>query len=74
MLGTSSRDDGTTQVTYAGHPLYYFEGDQSAGDMNGQGQNDFGGLWTAVTPAGSAITTSEPSSSPSDGGSSYEWG
>jgi len=74
MLGTTARDDGATQVTYAGHPLYYFEGDQSAGDMNGQGQDDFGGLWTAVTPDGGALTTSKPSSSPSDGGSSYEWG
>jgi len=74
MLGTSSRDDGSTQVTYAGHPLYYFEGDSSAGDMNGQGEDDFGGLWTAVTPAGAALTMTEPSSSPSDDGSSYEWG
>ena len=74
MLGTTSRADGTTQVTYAGHPLYFFEGDESAGDMNGQGEDDFGGLWTAVTPAGSAITTSEPSSSPSDDSGSYEWG
>ena len=74
MLGTTPRDDGSTQVTYAGHPLYYFADDSAAGDMNGQGEDDFGGLWSAVTPDGSALAAAEPSSSPSDGGSSYEWG
>ena len=75
MVATTDRSDGTTQVTYAGHPVYYFADDESTGDMNGQGANDFGGLWTAVTPAGAALTKSEPSSSPSSsGGSSSEWG
>jgi predicted lipoprotein with Yx(FWY)xxD motif len=67
-------EDGS-QVVFKGHPLYFFANDTSTGDMNGQGLNDFGGLWSAVTPDGSALTTSEPSSSPSSGGgSSYEWG
>jgi predicted lipoprotein with Yx(FWY)xxD motif len=75
MAGTTDRSDGTTQATYNGHPLYYFADDESAGDMNGQGEDDFGGLWTAVTPDGSPLSASEPSSSPSsDGGSSSEWG
>ena len=74
-LATTDRSDGSTQVTYAGHPLYYFADDEATGDMNGQGQDDFGGLWTAVTPAGSALSASEATSSPSSsGGSSSGWG
>lgn len=65
---------GGTQMTYRGHPVYYFANDQSTGDMNGQGLNDFGGLWTAVTPAGNPVSASTPSSSPSSSGSSSEWG
>jgi predicted lipoprotein with Yx(FWY)xxD motif len=52
MLGTSPRTDGTTQVTYNGHPLYYFIGDKAAGDTNGQGKE---GIWFLVAPAGTQI-------------------
>jgi predicted lipoprotein with Yx(FWY)xxD motif len=55
-LGTTMRSDGTTQVTYNGHPVYYYGGDQKPGDVNGQGQNTFGGLWYVMSPAGSAVT------------------
>ncbi len=41
MLGTSPRTDGTTQVTYNGHPLYYFKGDKAAGDTSGQGKGRY---------------------------------
>ena len=54
-LTTITRSDGSTQVVYAGHPLYYFEGDTSAGMTTGQGINNFGGLWWLVSPAGTAI-------------------
>ncbi len=37
MLGTTTRKDGSTQVTYNGMPLYYFSKDQAPGDTNGQG-------------------------------------
>jgi predicted lipoprotein with Yx(FWY)xxD motif len=63
-----------SQVVFKGHPLYFFADDKSAGDANGQGLNDFGGLWTAVTPSGGAVMSSQPSSSPSSGGSSDGWG
>jgi predicted lipoprotein with Yx(FWY)xxD motif len=56
-LGTITRDDGTTQVTLAGHPLYFYTPDQSAGDVKGQGKND---VWFAVTPAGEAVPASAP--------------
>jgi predicted lipoprotein with Yx(FWY)xxD motif len=52
LLGTVKRDDGTTQVTYNKHPLYYYAKDQRAGDVTGQDVKDFGGEWYAVTPEG----------------------
>jgi len=51
-LATITRQDGTTQVTYAGHPLYYYGADQAAGDTNGEGLND---KWYLVGADGSAI-------------------
>jgi predicted lipoprotein with Yx(FWY)xxD motif len=55
LLGTTKRADGTLEVTYAGHPLYYFITDKSAGDTTGQGVNGFGGLWYVLSPAGMQI-------------------
>ena len=52
LLGTSARDDGKMQVTYNGHPLYFFSGDQAPGDTNGQGIGD---VWFVVSPAGEPI-------------------
>jgi predicted lipoprotein with Yx(FWY)xxD motif len=54
LLGTSKRSDGT-QVTYAGHPLYYFAGDTAAGQTTGQGSAAFGAPWWVVSPAGTAL-------------------
>ena len=54
-LGTIRRGDGTTQVTYNHHPLYYYAGDGRAGEQNGQAMNAFGAAWYAVTPAGGAV-------------------
>ncbi len=44
-LGTITRDDGSTQVSYDGRPLYFFINDNEAGDTNGQG---VGGVWWTV--------------------------
>jgi predicted lipoprotein with Yx(FWY)xxD motif len=55
MLTTFKRQDGSTQVVYNGHPLYYYSGDTNPGDTNGQGVNLNGGLWWLVSPAGAAI-------------------
>jgi predicted lipoprotein with Yx(FWY)xxD motif len=57
MLGTTTRTDGKVEVTYAGHPLYYFIKDKAPGDTTGQGINGFGALWWVMSPAGVAITT-----------------
>jgi predicted lipoprotein with Yx(FWY)xxD motif len=51
-LGTTTRRNGSTQVTYAGHPLYTFAGDSRAGQTNGQGVNAFGARWYAVKASG----------------------
>ena len=55
LLGTSRRADRRTQVTYHGHPLYYFAGDKRAGDVKGEGLTGFGGRWDPVSPAGTAV-------------------
>ena len=41
QLGTLTRSDGSTQVTYGGLPLYYWQGDAKAGDVTGNGVNGF---------------------------------
>ncbi|HUB98958.1 MAG TPA: hypothetical protein VMS11_03950 [Solirubrobacterales bacterium] len=48
MLGTTERKDGTMQVTYNGHPLYTFAGDQKPGEANGNDISAFGGEWYAL--------------------------
>jgi predicted lipoprotein with Yx(FWY)xxD motif len=69
-LGTTKRSDGTMQVTYKGHPLYYYVGDTSASQTTGQGSDGFGAKWWLVTTSGAAITTPASSSSSSSSGSS----
>ena len=57
-IGTITRSDGTKQVTYDGHPLYYFSGDSGPGMASGQGSDAFGAKWWLVAPAGSDVTAS----------------
>jgi predicted lipoprotein with Yx(FWY)xxD motif len=54
-LGTTARTDGGTEVTYNGHPLYYYAGDKQPGDTTGQGLNAFGALWYVLSPAGKEV-------------------
>jgi predicted lipoprotein with Yx(FWY)xxD motif len=60
-LGTITRSDGTKQVTYDGHPLYYFAGDAGAGQASGQGSDSFGAKWWLVAPSGASITAASVS-------------
>lgn len=55
LLGTITRDDGTMQVTYNGHPLYTFASDTGAGDAAGQGMQDNGGTWTLISATGEPV-------------------
>ncbi|MBB4938731.1 putative lipoprotein with Yx(FWY)xxD motif [Streptosporangium album] len=52
LLGTTKREDGTSQVTYNRHPLYYYVKDKKAGDVTGNDVKDFGAEWYAVTAEG----------------------
>jgi predicted lipoprotein with Yx(FWY)xxD motif len=55
LLGTTKRKDGKKQVTYKGHPLYYFITDTKAGDTKGQDVDGFGAEWYVVAPSGKQI-------------------
>jgi len=55
LLGTIKRSDGTTQVTYNGHPLYYFAGDSGTGAAHGQGSKAFGAGWYVLNASGAKI-------------------
>jgi predicted lipoprotein with Yx(FWY)xxD motif len=69
LLGTSTRDDGATQVTYNGHPVYLYAGDNAAGDTNGEGVGD---VWHLVSADGEAVMGSGgASSSASQSGGYY---
>jgi predicted lipoprotein with Yx(FWY)xxD motif len=52
LLGTTTRTDGTTQVTYKGMPLYHFAGDTKPGDVNGQGVGD---VWFVLSANGELV-------------------
>ena len=54
-LGTTKRKDGTSEVTYNGHPLYYYVGDGSPGSTTGQGLDQFGAEWYVLAPSGNKI-------------------
>jgi predicted lipoprotein with Yx(FWY)xxD motif len=74
-LSSFKREDGATQVTYDDHPLYYYEGDSSAGDVNGNGLDDFGAEWYALDASGQTVEGDEGDesgeSTNSDSGYSY---
>jgi predicted lipoprotein with Yx(FWY)xxD motif len=65
QLGTLTRADGTVQVTYAGLPLYYWQGDKKAGDVTGDGVDGFavatlGGVGSKPIPSAAAPAPSSP--------------
>ncbi len=52
QLGTTKRKDGTTQVTYAGHPLYTYTADKKPGEANGNDIDSYGAEWYALQGSG----------------------
>jgi predicted lipoprotein with Yx(FWY)xxD motif len=62
LLGTATQADGSSQVTYNGHLLYLFSGDANAGDVTGQGVEDFFVVSSAGDKVASAMATSSSSS------------
>jgi predicted lipoprotein with Yx(FWY)xxD motif len=77
-IGTIPAGGGKAQVTYAGHPLYYFVGDDGAGQTHGQGLNEFGALWYVLGGSGQAVTSAPsspaPAAAPMGGGGATGYG
>lgn len=69
LFGSTTRTDGTEQLTIDGQPLYFFAGDQEPGDLLGQGLND---VWFAVGPDGVA-NEAKAGQSPLDGDDGYDY-
>ena len=57
-LGTITRADGTKQVTYKGHPLYFYARDGDKGDAYGEGLKSFGSDWYVLAPSGNKVDKS----------------
>lgn len=71
MLGTVKTASGKLQLTYDHWPLYTYTGDTAAGQANGEGISAFGGKWSAITTAGTAVASSSSSSSSSSSGGGW---
>jgi predicted lipoprotein with Yx(FWY)xxD motif len=55
LLGTTKRRNGKLQVTYNGHPLYYYK-DDDPGRILCHNVDEFGGLWLVLNPRGDAVS------------------
>lgn len=64
QIGTITNARGKAQITYAGHPLYYYVGDHGSDQTRGQGLNEFGGLWYVLAGSGQAVTSAPSAPTP----------
>jgi predicted lipoprotein with Yx(FWY)xxD motif len=55
LTGTTRRGDGKLQATYAGHPVYFYTGDNEPGEVLCQAVNEFGGYWYVLRSNGKAV-------------------
>jgi predicted lipoprotein with Yx(FWY)xxD motif len=67
-VGTITRQDGSTQATYDGHPIYTYSGDSAPGKATGNGLNIQGGVWHEVVVSGTAPAPGASSTKTSSGG------
>ena len=58
LLATTTRKDGSVEVVYNGHPLYYFISDKQPGDTTGQALSSFGAGWYVLSTTGTKIDKS----------------
>jgi predicted lipoprotein with Yx(FWY)xxD motif len=74
-IGTITSPSGVRQVTYNGHPLYYYVGDSKPGSTRGQNLNEFGALWYVLGPTGNAVTSAstKPNAAPAAPTPSYSY-
>jgi len=70
-LGSIARSGGGRQLTYNGHPVYYFDDDEKAGQTKGQAIDEFGAKWYALAADGRAVTTAPGAAKAGSGGSGY---
>ncbi len=68
LVGTLHRPDGSTQLSYGGHPLYTYNMDVTPGMVTGQAIDQDGGLWYVLNARGQQITTSFSVTSPNENG------
>lgn len=68
LIGTLKRPDGSTQLSYGGHPLYLYARDITPGMVTGQAIDQNGGLWYVLGPRGQQITTAFSVQSPNQNG------
>ena len=73
-LATIARPGGARQVSYAGHPLYYYVGDRHAGDTTGQASTGSGARWWVLAPSGKPITAGPPTGGASSSSGAGAWG
>jgi predicted lipoprotein with Yx(FWY)xxD motif len=69
-VGSTALPGGGTTQTVGGWPVYTYSGDQNPGDVNGEGINEFGGTWYAVSTNGAPVMPGGASSQPSSSSSS----
>jgi predicted lipoprotein with Yx(FWY)xxD motif len=55
LLGVTKRKDGITQVTFNGHPIYYYDDDKKAGTTEGQNKDEFGAEWYVLSAQGNKL-------------------
>jgi predicted lipoprotein with Yx(FWY)xxD motif len=76
QINTIAGPNGSRQVTYGGHPLYYYVGDRQPGNTLGQGLNQFGAPWYVLASSGNAVTSAPSTPAPAaaaPGGGGYAY-